>query len=188
MNLLSNIVFKNFRFFVIVISLTVFYSCVSTNKGFQSSPVIVRNVDLDPITADIDVSTKKVFGESTSKYFKLHAVYFLVPPTVLHIRLKGDRTYIDGIDYSTDIIYPKPLINNLVSKVRSSAAYKALENTNADFLVNPQYSVKISDKWFTKEITVTVSGYPASYKNFRSEEIIKVISENDNIMVIPDDN
>ena len=34
-------------------------SCVSTNKGFQSSPVISRNVELDPIKADIKVDEKK---------------------------------------------------------------------------------------------------------------------------------
>ena len=33
-------------------------SCVSTNKGFQSSPVIIQDVQLDPIKADIKVDTE----------------------------------------------------------------------------------------------------------------------------------
>jgi hypothetical protein len=36
-----------------------FTACVSTNKGFQSSPVISRNVNLDPIKADIKVDEER---------------------------------------------------------------------------------------------------------------------------------
>jgi hypothetical protein len=61
-NCLSNVVF--------LVAITSLTSCVSTNRGFQSSPVISRNVQLDPIKADIQVDeTKKLKGESSSGYF-----------------------------------------------------------------------------------------------------------------------
>jgi len=39
---------------VLICSAAIFFTvCTSTNKGFQSSPVVYRNVQLDPIKADI---------------------------------------------------------------------------------------------------------------------------------------
>ena len=61
-------------------------SCLTTNRGFQSSPVISRNVELDPIKADIKVDEKtKLKGESSSAYF-------------LIFRVNGDNTFADGIN------------------------------------------------------------------------------------------
>ena len=57
-----------------------FASCTTTNKGFQSSPVISRNVQLDPIKADLEVNESvKLKGESSATYF-------------LIFRVKGDNT------------------------------------------------------------------------------------------------
>jgi hypothetical protein len=56
---------------IMICSIAIFFnSCVSTNKGYQSSPVISRNVQLDPIKADIKVNEiTKLKGESRSIYF-----------------------------------------------------------------------------------------------------------------------
>jgi len=193
MNLLSKryssrLIKNNYKLPVccLFIALITLSSCVSTHRGFQSSPVIIRNVDLDPIKADITVNENKVVGESTSNYFKLLMPFVFAGVPLYYIRVNGDKTYVDGIKYSTDIIYPQLVINSLVSKVRASAAYNALENTDADFLVNPNYSVKVRNTWFLTTITVSVTGFPASYSNFRTEGLIKVFSENDNILVVPD--
>ena len=52
----------NFSMFtMLVVSMT---SCVTTNKGFQSSPVVSRNVNLDPIKADIKVDEEKKIDNS----------------------------------------------------------------------------------------------------------------------------
>ena len=157
-------------------------SCVSTNKGFQSSPVLSRSVNLDPIKADIKVNeSKKLSGESTSAYF-------------LIFRVMGDNTFADGINYSTDAnvsiasqLNPLNAIKSLrLNGVRAAAAYKALENTNADILVNANYTVTIDDSFFIKKIIVTVTGYPGVYKNFKSEELITVFSENENLIIVSD--
>ena len=63
---------------------TTMVSCVSTQKGMQSSPVVSRNVELDPIKADINVADKKVQGKSKSAYF-------------LFFQVKGDNKFAEGI-------------------------------------------------------------------------------------------
>ncbi|MBR0181969.1 MAG: hypothetical protein IJQ05_01670 [Bacteroidaceae bacterium] len=43
------------------------------------------------------------------------------------------------------------------------------KNGNADLLVEPMFVVSVKKTWFGKKVTsVTVSGRPAKYKNFRS--------------------
>jgi ABC-type amino acid transport substrate-binding protein len=141
-------------------------SCVSTSKGYQSSPVISRNVELDPIKADIKVNEKdKLKGESTSTYF-------------LVFRVSGDNTFADGIRYSTDAnasvlsqINPLYAIKqNRMSEVRASAAYNALSKGEYDFLVHPNYTVTVENYLLFKKYIVSVEGYGANYVNFRTEK------------------
>lgn len=149
---------------ILLISILTLTSCVSTKRGFQSSPVISRNVNLDPIKADINVDdSKKLKGDSRSSYF-------------LIFRVSGDNTFADGITYSTDA--SAGLLGNLnpikalrLNKVRGAAAAKALENTDADVLVHPTYKTKTTNflYLFTK-YEVTVEGYGAKYSNFRTEK------------------
>ena len=176
MSLQNNLLKQKLAFKFLLVAVISLSSCVSTNKGFQSSPVVTRNVDIDPIKADIKVESKKVKGQSFSTYLKLF----------LPIRIQGDKTYSDGIKYSTDIIYPGAIINSQIITVRAAAAYKALENTDYDFLVNANYSVKVEDKLFLRRVSVEVTGYPGVYKNFKSEEVITVFSKNENLITVSD--
>lgn len=157
-------------------------SCVSTNTGFQSSPVISRNVQLDPIKADIKVDDKtKLRGESSSAYF-------------LMFRVSGDNTFADGINYSTDA--SSSLISQLnplklaqagrLNKVRGAAAYKALSSGEYDVLVHPNYTTTVENYLIFKKYTVRVEGYGAKYTNFRTEKQKIVILENGKEMIIQD--
>jgi len=157
-------------------------SCMSTNKGFQSSPVVARKVKLDPIRADIDVDEKtKLKGESTSSYF-------------LIFRIGGDNTFADGINYSTDasasIVQQLNPVNVLaakrLNKVRGAAAYKALSGGDYDVLVHPNYSTTVKNYLIFKKYTVTVEGYGAKYKNFRTERQKIVVLENGKEYVVQD--
>ena len=47
--------------------------------------------------------------------------------------------------------------------VKNLAVANALKSTNGDILVEPKYDVET----FGDDITVTVTGFPANYKNFR---------------------
>jgi hypothetical protein len=159
---------------VIVIALT-FTSCISTNKGFQSSPVIARNVELDPIKADIVVNeTEKLKGESTSAYF-------------LIFRVAGDNTFADGIHYSTNAGGPINLVKaNRLNSVRGAAAYNALRDKNFDVLVHPTYAVTVQGGFIYKKYNVVVEGYGATYKNFRTEKQKVIITDNNNEYIFPD--
>ena len=98
-------------------------NCITTNRGFQSSPVVSGNVDLDPIRADIEVNeSEKREGESVSAYF-------------LIFRIFGDNKFADGISYSTDasmtftqfLLNPRCFIEaGRLNRVRGAAAYSAL--------------------------------------------------------------
>ena len=157
-------------------------SCVSTNKGFQSSPVISRNVELDPIKADIKVDEKnKIKGESSS-------VYFLI------FRGSGDNTFADGINYSTDVsssIISKLNPLNLgqasrLQKLRGAAAYKALSTGDYDVLVHPNYTTTVENYLIFKKYNVKVEGYGAKYVNFRTEKQKIVILQDGKEVIIQD--
>jgi len=164
---------------VVVIS---FSSCITTNKGFQSSPVMARYVELDPIKADIVVDeVNKLKGESSSTYF-------------LIFRISGDNTMADGITYSTDAnaslvsqFNPLNMINqSRLLKVRGSAAYNALKDKDYDVLVHPCYTITTENYLIIKKYTVSVEGYGAKYTNFRTEKQKIIITGSDNEYVFPD--
>lgn len=174
---MKNFILKTAFFIFAILSLT---SCVSTNRGFQSSPVISRNINLDPIKADINVdASKKLKGESTSSYF-------------LIFRTSGDNTFADGITYSTDASSsPLSKLNVLKSarlnKVRGAAAAKALQNSNADVLVHPTYKTKVTNfLYLFKTYEVTVEGYGATYSNFRTEKQKIVILQDGKEVILQD--
>ena len=172
------------QFYVLICSIAIiFTSCVSTNKGFQSSPVISRNVQLDPIKADIKVNeTAKLSGKSSSTYF-------------LFFRITGDNTSADGINYSTDangsVLNKFNPLNVLktakLNKVRSSAAYKALSTGEYDFLVHPNYTMTTKNYLgLVKVYECSVSGYGAKYQNFRTEKQKIVVLEDGKEFIVQD--
>lgn len=157
-------------------------SCVSTNRGFQSSPVISRNVQLDPIKADINVEEKsKIKGESSSTYF-------------LVFRVSGDNTFADGINYSTDAsasvlsqFNPLKLAQSgRLNEVRGAAAYKALSTGDYDVLVHPNYTTTVENYLIFKKYIVKVEGYGAKYENFRTEKQKIVILESGKELILQD--
>ena len=162
---------------VMICSIAIFFnSCLSTNKGYQSSPVISRNVQLDPIKADIKVNeTAKLKGESTSIYF-------------LCFRIGGDNTFADGINYSTDAVSPiKSLKTARLNKVRAAAAYKALSNGDYDFLVHPNYTItSMNFLGLVRVYDCYVSGYGAKYEKFRTEKQKIVIVEEGKELILQD--
>ena len=157
-------------------------SCVSTNTGFQSSPVIARNVQLDPIKADIKVDEKnKLVGESSSGYF-------------LIFRVSGDNTFADGINYSTDAsasvftqLNPLKIAKaGRLNKVRGAAAYKAMSTGDYDVLIHPNYSTTVKNYLIFKKYTVKVEGYGAKYQNFRTEKQKTILLENGKEIILED--
>jgi hypothetical protein len=161
---------KNILFTGIALA-TLFTSCASYSSGYQSSTVQSRNVQLDPIVADIVVDeSEKLKGESESAY-------------LLFFRLRGDNRYADGINYSSSaftkeglfsFLNPFKLFERIATgdaegKVKSAAAYDALDNTDADVLVHPTYNVYKKNYLIYYVYGAEVQGYAGKYTNFRTE-------------------
>jgi hypothetical protein len=155
---------KNFLLFLTIIFLS---SCTSTQTAFDASHVNERNVDLDPIKADINIDeSAKIKGSSSSTYF-------------LCFRLSGDKKYADidlggQQDLTTSFLsLLNPfnwILNGGESKTKSAAAYKALKKNDDDVIVHPSYSVTVNDYIIFKTYKVDVEGFGAKYSNFRTEK------------------
>lgn len=178
---------KNLIYGIAILAMTL-TSCVTTNKAFQSSPVISRNVQLDPIKADIEVDqTVKLKGESKSSY-------------LLFFRVRGDNKYADNIKYSAETettgrlfsflnpfeLFKKIATGDAVGKVKAAAAYKALEDSNADVLVHPMFTLTEKNYLLFFVYKAEVTGYGGVYKNFRTERQKIVILENGKEYILQD--
>ena len=174
---------KIYLFVVIGLVISSLTSCISGNKGFQSSPVVARDVQLDPIKADINVDTKKKLkGVSSSTYF-------------LIFRVLGDNKIADGIDYSSETgaslfqsLNPfRALRIGRLSKVRGAAAYNAMDGKDYDVLVHPSYTITTKNYFLFQLYEVEVTGYGATYENFRTERQKVVITNNTEEYVFPEE-
>lgn len=176
---------------VLVVALA-FTSCSVHTRAIQSSPVMARNVELDPIKADIDVKQdKKLEGVGTATY-------------IFGIRISNlfDQKQVEGVTYSSNSDFLSflnlpflnlPFLNRGRNTARAIAAYEALGACpECDVLVNPKYDVTVKKSplgLLYKKYEVRVSGYGAQYKNFRTEKQIKIIgSENKEYIVVEEEN
>ena len=165
-----------YKLIAILFIATSFAGCVSTNKMSDSAQVAGPGyVKHDLLEADITIDdTKKLTGTSESTYF-------------LMFRIEGDSEYADGVNYNPPpsagsgsllkqifgFLNPFSIINALVTgdaegKVKASAAYDALSNSDADFLAHPTYSYTKKNWLIIQQFEATVQGYPGKYSNFRS--------------------
>lgn len=145
---------KNLYLILIVITgLLLTTSCSSSLKSFQSSPVSSRNVDLDPIKADILVNEEnKLSGSSSFAYFLIW-------------KIKGENNYSAGIEYNNSRFVGEAM------RARSAAAYDALSKGDYDLLISPNYNIKRkSYLGIYRTYEVTVTGYGGKYYNFRTEK------------------
>ena len=162
----------------LIVAFGSFTGCVSTHQGLQSSPVVARNVSLDPIKADLQVDeTTKLKGESSAVYF-------------LFFRVSGENTFADGVNYNaehpTSFWHPLRITSLRMNRARAAAAYKAMGNTDYDLLVSPRYTSTYEDYFFVKKYKVKVEGYGAKYKNFRTEKQKIVVFDNGKEMILQD--
>lgn len=135
-----------------VVLLALLTSCSSTRTGGLATPAYAPNAEINPIRANVEVDmTKKLEGESSSTYF-------------LIFRTGGDNKFVEGMRYSTGAHYGR------VGKTKSSAAYKAIEGTDADIIVHPNYVVEVQNFLFFKKIKVNVTGYAGKFTKFYQKE------------------
>ena len=103
------------------------------------------------------VSCVTVSKSTTSKTLDIQASV-IQKPTVADLDVKETKT--------TGTSSGK-IATMAVETIQSEAVASALKTTNADILVEPRFETTVSGS----TTTVTVSGFPATYKNFRPMKI-----------------
>lgn len=187
-----------FKYLLLAIIATMaFASCSSVQRGAQSTTVMLRNVELDPIKADIEVNQEeKLHGDGKVTF-------------VLGFRIDGllgqrDQKMLDGITYAQDFanLHERTFLGAIINPftkiferrkntARAIAAYKAMESCpDCDVLVHPKYELTIKKSplgILYKRYDAHVSGYGATYKNFRTEKEIKIIGSGNKEYIVIDE-
>jgi hypothetical protein len=130
---------KKILLLMMVLSLTSCQTLVKSSQGLSFSPTAtVKNVDVELV---VDNSSKITASSSATYLFGL-------------LKISGDNKFADGI------------FKGAVGGTQSAAAYRAVSNSGADVLVNPQYTLEKTTGflwlWTTYESSVT--GYKGNYK------------------------
>ena len=148
-----------------------FASCTTTNKSVTSVPMRVAS-SIDPVKADYTVDVNSKLSGSSSSTWVLG-----------FIKLSGDATYADGMSYSSSFAQGQEGFMRLfglfgqakVVQVKSAAAYNSISNTDADFIANPQYTVKQTKVLFglVKTYDADVKGYKGKFTKIYQGEAVK---------------
>ncbi len=112
-------------------------------------------------------STVYRYDENTARYTDpaIQATY--VSPTMADLEISSTKV-IENVTYDNTLTaYDIRNYENspAIAYMKSLAVSKVVQKYNADVMVAPIFDIKTSDDFMT--ITVTVSGYPATFKNFR---------------------
>lgn len=143
-------------------------SCSSHRMTGHGAPMAYTDVKPDQIKADLDFNdSKKVTGEATATYL------------LGFIRLSGDRKYADvkHITVSTGGILERigKFTKRNEDKTKSAAIYNALQGSDADIVINPQYEVeKVSTLLgLIKTYKVKVKTYTGKIEKLYQEKVDK---------------
>lgn len=107
------------------------------------------------------------YDESTANYLQPKGVNHVMPLlsdiSVDEVRISYQQVFVNNLT-KKDI--KKPLSSSAINYMKDYSLTQAAFNNNADIIVCPLIDVKTSDDY--KTITVTVTGYPGRYSNFRT--------------------
>lgn len=133
-------------------------SCSTISKTGQAAPIAYTEVLPDLIKAEFD------FNLNEKKTGKASALYLFG-----FMKIAGDKKFaeVKGADYNSGLFGGK------VAKIKSAAIYNALQDSNGDMIVAPQYDIKTTSYLFglLKSYKVTVKGYDATIKKLYQEKV-----------------
>ena len=127
---------------------------VATFSGLCTLP-LSGSVATD-VKADIEVG-EKITGQSSAT-------------KVLFFTLGAETEYADGVAYSAGGNGGSALpfaLPNPVEAVKAAAAYNAIQESGADVIVAPRYTVKKDDYVVFGTINVSVEGYKGTIKSVK---------------------
>jgi len=125
-------------------------SCNTVSKTGHIAPLAYTEVQPNPIKAELDFNVaQKSTGKATAVY-------------ILGCKIAGDRKFaeVKGLE-------AKSIFGGRVAKIKTAAIYNALDKTDYDMLINPQYDSEIKTYLFGafKSYNVDVKGYGAKIKD-----------------------
>ena len=137
------------RMLTVLLSFGLLASCASSNQGVPSAEL---HANLNS-TNDAKVTVgKKVTASSEG--------------TVIlgFIKLMDDHKYADGVNFSGQ--GPMNFLDTAAA-IKSAAAYKAMEKSNADVLVAPIYITEVENFFVYKKVKVTVKAYKGTITSIK---------------------
>ncbi len=151
---------KNISTLLLAFSLMILVGCSSLNKQFASQNTGPRIISA--MIADYEIG-EKVNGSSSIGF-----LFSIIP-------IGGDDEFADGvrfISYATEAEAQAAQFKGLfggqsLQQTKKAAAYKALQNSGHEYIVNPRYTIKVSNYLIWKEMSCTVEGWGANLKGFR---------------------
>lgn len=107
------------------------------------------------------------YDESTANYLspkgESHVMPLLSEISVDTVRIRYQQEFVNNL---TEKDVNEPLSSSAINYMKDYSLTQAAFNNNADIIVCPLIDVKTSEDY--KTITVTVTGYPGRYSNFRT--------------------
>ncbi len=141
---------------IAVISLFSLSSCSTLSRTSASAPFAYTEVHPNEIRADLDFNTSdKIEGT-------VHVGY------LFGVKVSGGREYAEVLSTNNS----KSIFGLRGKRIRSMAMAKALEGSDYDMIINPQYETKRNRILFGlwTRYTVTVKGYGKKVNSFKKRD------------------
>jgi len=107
------------------------------------------------------------YDESTAVYTNPSLSPTLINPTIADLTIT-EKKVTESLTFDNNLTKADISSANspVIEYMKNSVVSMTVKKYNADVIVAPIFDIKTSDNYM--KITVTLSGYPANYKNFRN--------------------
>ena len=139
--------------FIMLISFLLVTGCSVTNKSILGSPVSIEAQT--KIQGNVEVS-EKITGN-------VRATYFLGL-----IQLSGPKSY---VEQPQRYIFPFAFAQKRLDRLKGAAYFVAIQESDAEIIVNPQYTVKTHSAFGFSNHEVEVTGYKGVFTGFENKDI-----------------
>jgi len=145
---------KIFLFLTIAVFLMTLTACTSLTKSQFSSPL--HSDVRAPIKADVTIGEKISGTASTTTIFKI-------------FKFGSTRKYATGVAYFTNGGFGGVDFDPFALE-KEAAAYDAVNTSNADVIVNPEYLVEVNDYLLFSTAYVTVTGLKGTLRGLKVDD------------------
>lgn len=133
-------------------------SCTTISKTGHAAPIAYTEVIPDVIKAEFDFNLQEKKTGKASAWYLFN--FWKVAGSSKFSEIRGAE-------------FRSSLLGNRIAKVKSAAVYDALNGSNSDMIVAPQYDSETKSYLFglVKSYKVTVKGYEATIKKLYQKKV-----------------